>query len=247
MKERPIIFSPEIVRAMLAGNVTQTRRVVKFMHETPKLIGQAAEHRNLNAVYPAREKGWVFWQTTRAGDGLAEFTKKAYATGLLCPYGEPGDRLWVRETCAIGFTDSGELACDYFADGKRKYFERTIYNDADRGWMIYINDGKRPSIFMPRWASRITLEIVNVRVERLQDISDDDAKAEGFEYYGETLFKDYGEILAEHTAIYKYASYWDLLNARQGFLWKSNPWVWVIGFRVLEPASCQWSVGSGEG
>ena len=236
MKERPIIFSPEIVRAMLAGNVTQTRRVVKFMHETPKLIGQAAEHRNLNAVYPAREKGWVFWQTTRAGDGLAEFTKKAYATGLLCPYGEPGDRLWVRETCAIGFTDSGELACDYFADGKRKYFERTIYNDADRGWMIYINDGKRPSIFMPRWASRITLEIVNVRVERLQDISDDDAKAEGFEYYGETLFKDYGEILAEHTAIYKYASYWDLLNARQGFLWKSNPWVWMIDFRMLGPA-----------
>ena len=230
MKERPIIFSPEIVRAMLAGNVTQTRRVVKFMHETPKLIGQAAEHRNLNAVYPAREKGWVFWQTTRAGDGLAEFTKKAYATGLLCPYGEPGVRLWVKEAW---YTSK---KYDHLPPAKFPVEAKTIFRYLGSRAKPEWAGRTRSARFMPRWASRITLEIVNVRVERLQDISDDDAKAEGFEYYGETLFKDYGEILAEHTAIYKYASYWDLLNARQGFLWKSNPWVWMIEFRVLGPA-----------
>src|SRR3972149_2575511 len=230
MKERPIIFSPEIVRAMLAGNVTQTRRVVKFMHETPKLIGQAAEHRNLNAVYPAREKGWVFWQTTRAGDGLAEFTKKAYATGLLCPYGEPGDRLWVKEAWYTSKKYDPLPPAKFPVEAKTIF--RYLGSRAKPEWA----GRTRSARFMPRWASRITLEIVNVRVERLQDVSDDDAKAEGFEYYGETLFKDYGEILAEHTAIYKYASYWDLLNARQGFLWKSNPWVWMIEFRVLGPA-----------
>ena len=230
MKDRPIIFSGEMVRAILDGKKTQTRRVVKFMHETPKLIGQAAEHRNLNAVYPAREKGWVFWQTTRAGDGLAEFTKKAYATGLLCPYGEPGDRLWVKEAW---YTSK---KYDHLPPAKFPVEAKTIFRYLGSRAKPEWAGRTRSARFMPRWASRITLEIVNVRVERLQDVSDDDAKAEGFEYYGETLFKDYGEILAEHTAIYKYASYWDLLNARQGFLWKSNPWVWMIEFRVLGPA-----------
>ena len=230
MKDRPIIFSGEMVRAILDGKKTQTRRVVKFMHETPKLIGQAAEHRNLNAVYPAREKGWVFWQTTRAGDGLAEFTKKAYATGLLCPYGEPGDRLWVKEAWYTSKKYDPLPPAKFPVEAKTIF--RYLGSRAKPEWA----GRTRSARFMPRWASRITLEIVNVRVERLQDVSDDDAKAEGFEYYGETLFKDYGEILAEHTAIYKYASYWDLLNARQGFLWKSNPWVWMIEFRVLGPA-----------
>ena len=207
------------------------------MHETPKLIGQAAEHRNLNAVYPAREKGWVFWQTTRAGDGLAEFTKKAYATGLLCPYGEPGDRLWVKEAWYTSKKYDPLPPAKFPVEAKTIF--RYLGSRAKPEWA----GRTRSARFMPRWASRITLEIVNVRVERLQDVSDDDAKAEGFEYYGETLFKDYGEILAEHTAIYKYASYWDLLNARQGFLWKSNPWVWMIEFRVLEPAEASNPIG----
>src|SRR3990167_8797724 len=222
MKERPIIFSPEIVRAMLAGNVTQTRRVVKFMHETPKLIGQAAEHRNLNAVYTAREKGWVFWQTTRAGDGLAEFTKKAYATGLLCPYGEPGDRLWVKEAWYTSKKYDPLPPAKFPVEAKTIF--RYLGSRAKPEWA----GRTRSARFMPRWASRITLEIVNVRVERLQDISDNDALAECI------LITPEGIPIT--TPRKWYGIYWNRLNAKRGWPWESNSWVWVIEFKMLEPA-----------
>ena len=227
-KERPIIFSSEMIRAILDNRKRQTRRVVKFRTKSAKLFGQQQEHFELKSAYPAREKGWIFWSSD--SPGLAEFTKRAYSDGITSPYGEPGDRLWVKEAWYTSKKYDPLPPAKFPVEAKTIF--RYLGSRAKPEWA----GRTRSARFMPRWASRITLEIVNVRVERLQDVSDDDAKAEGFEYYGETLFKDYGEILAEHTAIYKYASYWDLLNARQGFLWKSNPWVWMIEFRMLGPA-----------
>lgn len=209
MKERPILFSGEMVKALLDGRKTQTRRVIKPQPEHITGVGRFADI------------DFYGWQKSKS-----EFYDSIHTNFAdYCPYGQPGDQLWVRENCAIGFTDEAELACDYFADGERRWFERTIYNDSDRAWLTYINDGRRPSIHMPRWASRITLEITGIRVERLQEISDDDAEREGFIYYGETL--------AEPIPTDKFQDYWDKLNAKRGYSWESNPWVWCITFRRM--------------
>ena len=190
MKERPIIFSGEMVRAVLDGRKTQTRRVVKFRHHTAKLLGQQFEH------------------------------------GLPCPYGEPGDRLWVRETwypmqdVELSAIDNSPIEVVYKADWDRD--GTTIEEAHDIG--VYW----KPLIFMPRWASRITLEIMNVSVERLQEISDVDALAEGIQIKPEGI--------PITTPKKWYGIYWNRLNAKRGWPWESNPFVWVIEFKMLEPA-----------
>jgi len=132
--ERPILFSGPMIRAILAGRKTQTRRVAKLTGAGR--VKEAGSHRNWHLADPDAVKA--------------------------CPYGTPGDRLWVRET----FCDTGCQRAVYRAD-------TAVENWKYRIW--------RPSIYMPRWASRITLEITDVRLERLQDISEADAAAEGVE------------------------------------------------------------------
>lgn len=162
MKERPIIFSGEMVRAILAGRKTQTRRVIK-----PQPVIQ---------------------------DGVAFFK-----TGQRCPYGQIGDRMWVREAW---IRNSGVPA--YRAD--------------DPSWPGETPKWK-PSIHMPRWASRITLEIVNVRVERLQDITVGDAWAEGCPNSDVNVIPDW------------FIPLWAGINAARGNGWDDNPWVWAIEFK----------------
>lgn len=144
--------------------------------------------------------------------GLNEYTDGRYgfqtATGIdyFCTYGRPGDRLWVRET----YNGNKEVGLAYRATNPE-------LNGCP--W--------RPSIFMPRWASRITLEIVSVRVERLNDISEEDAMAEGVTrppYYS----------AAPHYQIW-FRNLWDSINAKRGYSWDSNPWVWVIEFKRVKP------------
>jgi hypothetical protein len=213
MKQRPILFSGPMVRAILEGRKTQTRRVIK-----PQLPDRT------ESIEMTESGIWCI-----GGDNPSQRFGEVYMNdwsfGIRCPYGQPGDRLWVRETCAIGFSDEGELVCDYMADGERRWFERTIYNDADPGWITYINDGKRPSIFMPRWASRITLEVTGVRAEQLQDISQADARDEGVECpLGSHSDLEIGYRLA-------FRDLWDSLNAKSGYTWDGNNWVWVIEFQ----------------
>ncbi len=223
MKERPILFSGPMVRAILEGRKTQTRRIIK----------QAVLTRTMEfatAVCPAREGGWVAW-FDGVGQEAAEFTKLAYDYGFRCPYGEPGDRLWVRETWAVIWTEDdpdweeGQTVLDvphrveYKADTGAKYpgewpDDKGSDPDCPR-W--------RPSIHMPRWASRLTLEVIDVRVQRVAEISEEDVLAEGFA--GADL-EQYGPYWRPFQLL------WDSLNARRGYPWAVNPWVWAITFRV---------------
>lgn len=142
-------------------------------------------------------------------------TQCGMMTQVACPYGKVGDRLWVRET----FHLAGFGMVDYKADN------------------INIRPAKwKPSIFMPKWASRITLEITNIRVERLNDISENDAKAEGIECwmdFGDEVYKDYlGRHHALNTPQFAFKSLWESINGFDS--WQNNPWVWVVEFKRIE-------------
>lgn len=214
MKERPILFSGPMVRALLDGSKTQTRRVMK-----PQLIyGTVAGL--FNSWYLPRSEG--------GGTLYPNGKEKILGT---CPYGQPGDRLWVRE--AFDFLPSGGLdqpqACEivYWATGSIE--PRSAPHDYNP--MIYGHQKVRPSIHMPRWASRITLEITSVRVERLQDISEADAQAEGVTDDGSLVTdldgKDRGGTIAA------YATLWEVINGVGS--WDDNPWVWVVSFKRAFP------------
>ncbi len=209
MKERPIIFNGEMVRAILEGRKTMTRRVVKPPFE----------------IHP---NGYI---TRRQGDERL--------CPYICPYGQPGDRLWVRET--FNWSGDNELLP---GEPHKKCPERTGYTSDNVVWAADGYDehpqyGKalwRPSIHMPRWASRITLEIVSVRVERVQEISERDAMREGIiQLSGAGLWKDYQ---CDKTGFaypsQSFRSIWDSIYAQRGFAWSANPWVWVIEFKMAQ-------------
>lgn len=218
MKERPILFSGEMVRAILGGRKTQTRRVVK--PQPPAGI-----------VYLEPETCML---RVRAHDGLDHHAWN----DIRCPYGQPGDRLWVRETWTRVHPamlqsldpdpDSHEWETVYRADANGGYVGRML--ECTR-W--------RPSIHMPRWASRLTLEITSVRVKRLHDISEEDAKAEGVE---SGIWDRENGVLAG--AVYPEDE--ERLSFRDGFgfvwesiygpeSWNANPWVWVVEFKRIQP------------
>lgn len=206
-KERPIIFSGQMVRALLDGRKTQTRRLVKL----PFVPDSIAEHRHYaNEFTP--------WK-----DGERHST-------ILCPYGKPGDRLYVRETFYIDLMPwDVEKLPQHRPDGLD---DRDIYYRADGECCQQIPEcccselGRktpwRPSIFMPRWASRITLELTEVRVERLRMISSADCIAEGL----------HGTMRNDAPVRERYRDLWDSLNAKRA-PWHSNPYVWVLEFVLL--------------
>lgn len=208
MKERPILFSAEMVRAILAGNKTQTRRAIKM----PK---------------------WAVQDLSVDLDDDNRPVGICIATGCLaeihCPYGQLGDRLWVRETwCPIDDTEhGGEKWVDYRATPRYSV-------EHPAGWENAPQDAEalkwKSSRFMPRWASRITLEIVNVRVERVQNISERDCCLETgspVEWTGKGI-EPYRRDMK--TA---FAYLWDSINAKRGFGWEVNPLVWVIEFKQV--------------
>lgn len=207
MKDHPIIFSAEMVKAILEGRKTQTRRVLKK---------QPAD------ILPMRgEFAGKLWVTLR--ERLPNPTDQ-HGDIIRCRYGEPGDRLWVRETWALS-----DCAFRYRADGE--WDGEEIEMGANARW--------RPSIHMPRRASRLALEIVSVRVERVQAISEEDAIAEGmvdFEMVKERAgtIGGQGEYKAARLPIGQFAKLWDSINAKHGYGWDENPWVWVIEFKRLD-------------
>lgn len=225
MKERPILFTGPMVRAILEGRKTVTRRVVK---PQPDFLGSMVDpntpFKTLDAGLHAR---------------------------ITCPYGEPGDRLWVRET----WTDvnmCGAPALAYRADEDiRDLMEEPGFLD-DRGafnyddprvkpypfacWYAELDQARwRPSIHMPRWASRILLEVTAVRVERLQDISEEQAQAEGVKGeqcdHARQACADIG--CWGDTAKGAFGFLWESLNGEGS--WAANPWVWVVEFKRVTP------------
>ena len=210
MKERGMIFNAEMVRAILDGRKTQTRRIVKLQPDE---------------------------------DGLAKVTNGPWVDtserNYRCPFGDVGDRIWVRETFQGPLFDYEQMEayledssrfekpefCQYAADGGH----RPEYQDADDN----LRHGWRPSIHMPRWASRILLEITDVRVERLNAISQEDAQSEGTELTGwRPTYSDPdsgGEVMTPYD---NFAELWSSIYGDES--WKANPWVWVIEFKRVE-------------
>jgi hypothetical protein len=200
MKERPILFSAPMVRAILEGRKSQTRRACR---------GQ----RELSNIHDFR---------------LDQ-----------CPYGAPGDRLWVRETLQV---TRHWRQVSYAADDATCYESETSPADerADQlidryGTFNFEESRGVPSIHMPRWASRILLEVTDVRVERLQAISEADAIAEGVDgpmCAAISTSSPWVNVVAP-CAVHTYAALWDSINGPGA--WLANPWVWAITFRRLEP------------
>lgn len=223
MKERPILFSAPMVRAILAGTKTQTRRVAKLPIDDALDDGERIDLAWLNGDGHAGP-GWYVAEAEYPEEG-SHFVR--------CPYGVPGDRLWVRETWARGdaYCDPEAESVLYSADGQLVVLGVGGTPDRRLGAWIVHEDNRcsvrwRPSIHMPRWASRITLEVTGVRVERLQDISEEDARAEGFGFEPpSTVDPREGFRLA-----------WSGLNGKRA-PWASNPWVWAVEFKRAEAAA----------
>jgi len=218
---KPILFSAPMVRAILDGRKTQTRRVVK---PQPTVTENGCPRWG---TYDGRKMHMV---PRRAGGGSA--VTMTDLIGEYCPYGRVGDQLWVRETWHP------------FGTGKHPNWmsDRVLYRADNEGlqpfdgcashplpspveWSGRQTSAWKPSIFMPRWASRLTLEITSVRVEQVADITTKDCAAEGVQLEPgrdtEHLKRDFIEL-------------WDSINAKRGYGWSANPWCWVVAFKRVQ-------------
>ena len=211
MTERPIIFSAPMVNAIIAGTKTQTRRMVKPPPDS-----------RCHEAFIGADGGWYFSRIVGRSQKFAPpaAAPKPTTVSMLhlhCPYGVPGDRLWVRETWAVPHQ------ADHLPPRLALPYQFCVHYAAseERGGLLW-----RPSIHMPRWASRILLEITAVRVERLQEISEADAIAEGAPWRACGAPQE-GSHVAGLGAL------WESINGPGS--WDANPWVWVIEIRRVEP------------
>jgi hypothetical protein len=205
MTEKPILFSAPMVRALLDGRKSQTRRVVKL---------------NPLIEFDRFEAGLMFVKDSRLGIAPR---KPSYIVG---------QRLWVRETWAVD---------EYYDKRKPRNIPEGVTIEClespngviteGNGHRKLVDKGKwRPSIFMPRWASRITLEVTEVRVQRVQEISEVDAKLEGVDL---TFPRKWSTVECLMECKRRYRAIWDNLNAKRGYGWDKNPWVWCLTFRRI--------------
>lgn len=227
LPERPILFSGPMVCAILDGRKTQTRRVVKWKPRVEGLNLQATSLSVQPYFRPGIESGVVL----ASRDGNGSWNDRTHP--VKCPYGKPGDRLWVRE----GFIDAEDYPCHPYhdeEDGGPRYEYRADTSAEQSANILW-----KPSIHMPRIASRITLKVTGVRVERLQDISEEDIEAEGVlacdewqDYLATWESMQSDEIWIETPRQY-WEKRWDRINGKK-YPWASNPWVWVVEFPQYE-------------
>lgn len=217
MKERPILFSSGMVQAILEGRKTQTRRVIKPQPNSKQIQGNG---------------------------GRAYTTDHIPVHGIQSPYGEPGDLLWVRET--FRWFDA-LLETDMEGVYSVWQYKASTEEPEDYTW--------KPSIHMPKEASRIWLRVKDVRVERVQDITSRGALMEGYpvssinDLYDKDVLEGIKELpedkrtmalrltpTKKHNSLTPkdwFSELWDSINAKRGFGWKENPWVWCVSFEVL--------------
>lgn len=210
VKERPIIFSGPMVRAIIEGRKTQTRRVLGI--QPPDVLTHRPPWCNKSTRIINGKRCWFF---------LAERDPNRGGV-FYCKYGEVGDMLWVRETFWVY---PGVISSRLLREGADTW-PKVIYDiDGDNSWCIEHCWVRRPSIFMRRKHSRITLEITDVRVQRLQEISERDAEAEG-------VMPLPIDVQPGHAFRECFADTWDAINGKR-HPWASNPWVWAITFEVV--------------
>lgn len=237
MNEKPILFNAEMVQAILSDRKTQTRRIMKV---------QPSEHFHPQTIHGAMDFT-AHWYTPGVidKDGYLQPARKDVFgvadedEGYACPLGAVGDQLWVRETFQGPLFDYEQMEsyledsakfespeyCVYKADGNTA----PEFVDADDN----LHCKWRPSIHMPRWASRINLLITGVRVERLNDISQEDAQAEGMELTGwRPTYSDPDSGGECETPYDNFAELWASIYGAES--WQANPWVWVINFERME-------------
>jgi len=250
-KEHPLICNQQTVQAILAGRQTQDRRPIK---------PQPAECHWIDGVPTLKWKSAIY--NPHKGDPRAQILE-------CCPYAI-GDHLWVKEGWRIGaWDDDCRIAVDYRADNyarqewldvpDEKMFERLWIQSSDDAMEAGLMEGPdelyhwepgqaptrwRSPLFMPRWASRITLEVTGMRVQQVQEISNEDAQAEGIDVLEhwhdvrEPVFADPERTMLIHQGRIGLTAYfadlWDAIYAKRGLGWNANPWVWAITFRRLE-------------
>jgi len=226
--EKPILFNGEMVKAILEGRKTMTRRVIKF--------DKLSKIKKGRLFYSSTFKSWVIENKS--------WTKEADIEMVKCPYGEVGDRLWVRETFVNGY--------EYDEDGNMTKKELLLFKADNPDMQWHDEDGYmvdsitwKPSIHMPRKLSRINLEITNVRVERVQDITDEAAVKEGItecpipatgdhpEMIGYMAGPDDGRTGLTKYPIEAFEVLWDSINEKRGYGWSKNPFCWVLEFKVI--------------
>lgn len=219
MKELPVLFDAVSVRAIIAGRKTMTRRVIQ-PQPPAEIPGSYTTGGNIDKG----ECTEIQWCAVPDIDRVSGPPPK-WQTALNPCGGEPGRRLWIREPWAV----PGAVARS----------DDPIYEDRDRDRVLYLADyenrdadGRWPSwrnaIYMPRWASRITLELTSARIERLQEIPINDIDREGIRVTGA------GGADLDLRLKSEWIKRWDGLNAKKGFSWQVNPWVWVIAFKLVE-------------
>lgn len=238
MKEIPILFKDDMVRAILEGRKTQSRRVIK---PQPILMDSGT-------WYPSEHPG-----DKKNKTGLHYANEKHMRKGLaidFCPYGQPGDILWVKEYFSWVTLVEKDPWDSLFSAIKRVPANSPhdhagckvgmLYRATDTDW-----EGEAPwksSLFMPRWASRINLEVVSVRAERVQEINEEDVKAEGIGSFAGNIGShsnptDFYVAFPEKEGGFLFASeafeaLWNFINAKRGYGWDVNPWVWRIEFKA---------------
>jgi len=221
MRERPILFSGPMVRAILAGDKTQTRRA------------------NGLGYFSRPENDPDGWLCARVEDGHAYMVYKSspHERAVRCPYGQPGDWLWVREATyrrPMLNLLTGEPLAPQYDGGAYSADDANVLTPEGFDVAWWYPRKACPSIHMPRWACRLVLEVTLVRVERLQSISEADAVAEGLTPHGKGWAQGWqvaGSGPISPDPISAYRSLWEQINGAGA--WDANPWVWVVEFRRI--------------